>query len=214
MAALERWENGRAGNRVRPARGRSPIRASACARCSSWWPTRSSRTSSIRELLKALDHPARAAGDRPRFRAPAGVPHRIVPPGRPEPHRCASSRAAGRMRPMSASCSCNLQLHQPRMQHDEFEAYVEHVMDDADPRRMKRVQRRRRCGYPRNRPRTRRLRCERIRPNIIGKPTPKRHSLRNGSQLDALNQWVDEVARLTQPDASTGATAATANTTS
>jgi AcrR family transcriptional regulator len=101
-------------------------RARACAPSSTWSRTNTSRTSLYSELIKAMDHPA-------------------VQPviGRVSERRLdyltASFRQAGLSRTdarhraqlavlrLCRILQLNLQLHQTRMQHDEFEAYVEHM---------------------------------------------------------------------------------------
>jgi AcrR family transcriptional regulator len=75
------------------------------------------------ELLKALDHPA-------------VQPVIVRVSGRRLDYLTASFRQAGLSRTDAqhrARLQLNLQLHQMRMQHEEFEAYVEHMMATLIP---------------------------------------------------------------------------------
>ena len=84
------------------------------------------------ELLKALDHPTvkpvieRVSGRRLEYLTAS---LRQTGMGRTDAqHRARLAYAA-----YVGFLQLNLQLHQPRLQHDEFEAYVEHVMATLIP---------------------------------------------------------------------------------
>src|SRR5690606_9889285 len=84
------------------------------------------------ELLKALDHPiVSPVIGRVSQRRLAYLPASFRQAGlgrAAAPHRARLAYAD-----YVGFLQLSLQLHQPRLQHDEFEAYVEHVMDTLIP---------------------------------------------------------------------------------
>src|SRR5690606_14808507 len=85
---------GRAGGGVRPARG-DPGSGAAAALAVHPGRDRGALAHRLQRAVEGAGPSGGASGDRAGVRAPPGVPHRVVPPGRTQPQRCPAPRAPG-----------------------------------------------------------------------------------------------------------------------
>src|SRR5690606_19213051 len=130
-----------------------------------------------------------AARDRARLRAPPGVPHRFVPPGRTQPERCPAPRAPGlcRLRRLPAAQPATAAAAPAtRRVRGLCRAHDGHAHPVLTP----------------SRPIPFRLAPETpVNARTKDLPATPPATTGEGSSLRALNDWVAEVARLTRPDA-------------
>ncbi len=102
---------------------RSPTRVSACVRCSRWWRASTRPTSSIPNCSRRWIIP------------PCNLLSAAFPSAgwTTSPRRFARNRARLAYSAYVGFLQLNLQLKQTRMQHDEFDNYVEHMMTTLIP---------------------------------------------------------------------------------